>query len=123
MCVDKGSRDLNDLILTLIRDPAFAERVNDIEIECGNSLFQDLLDRYTSGADVPFREVQKGWRNTTQPPWGRSGFYEQLIPLVWAIHQKLPAEMSVTFLPAHPPVPLAPRSPLHRSPHATPSLH
>jgi hypothetical protein len=50
-----GLKDLDDLILTLIRDPGFWKKVNDIEIECGNSLYQNLLDRYTSGADVPFR--------------------------------------------------------------------
>ena len=103
MPADHGLKDLNDLILTLIRDPTFAEKVNDIEIECGNSLFQDLLDRYTSGADVPFREVQKVWRNTTQPPCGRSGFYEQLIPLVRAINQKLPRERALRVLAADPP--------------------
>src|SRR5205807_8683699 len=45
MPADHGLKDLNDLIHTLIRDPTFAKQVNDIEIECGNSLFQDLLDR------------------------------------------------------------------------------
>src|SRR5258708_4911979 len=77
-----GLKDLDDLILTLIRNPAFWNKVNDIEIECGNSLYQDVLDRYTSGADVPFRDVQKVWRNTTQPPCGLSGFYEQIVPLM-----------------------------------------
>jgi len=99
-----GLKDLDDLILTLIRDPNFPKKVNDIEIECGNSLFQDLLDRYTSGADVPFREVQKVWRNTSQPPCGRSGFYEQLVPLVRAINRKLPREKALRVLAADPPI-------------------
>ena len=98
-----GLKDLDDLILTLIRNPAFWKKVNDIEIECGNSLYQDLLDRYTSGADVPFREVQKVWRNTTQPPCGLSGFYEQLVPLVRAINQKLPREKALRVLAGDPP--------------------
>src|ERR1051325_7619703 len=34
-----GLKDLDVLILTLVRNPAFAEKVNDIEIECGNSLY------------------------------------------------------------------------------------
>jgi hypothetical protein len=97
-----GLKDLDDLILTLVRNPAFAKKVNDIEIECGNSLYQDLLDRYTSGADVPFREVQKVWRNTTQPPCGLSGFYEELVPLVRAINQKLPREKALRVLGGDP---------------------
>jgi hypothetical protein len=104
MPADHGLKDLNDLILILIRDPTFAKKVNDIEIECGNSLYQNLLDRYTSGADVPFREVQKVWRNTTQPPCGRSGFYEQLVPLVRAINQRLPRERALRVLAADPPI-------------------
>src|SRR5207253_11365139 len=61
-----GLKDLDDLILTLVLNPGFWKKVNDIEIECGYSLYQNLLDGYTSGADVPFREVQKAWRNTTR---------------------------------------------------------
>jgi hypothetical protein len=98
-----GLKDLDDLILALVRNPSFSKKVNDIEIECGNSLYQDLLDRYTSGADVPFREVQKVWRNTTQPPCGLSGFYEQLVPLVRAINQKLPRANALRVLAADPP--------------------
>jgi hypothetical protein len=47
MPADHGLKDLDDLILTLIRNPTFSKKVNDIEIECGNSLYQDVLDRYT----------------------------------------------------------------------------
>ena len=58
MPADHGLKDLDDLILTLVRNPAFSKKVNDIEIECGNSLYQDILDRYTTGADVGFRDAQ-----------------------------------------------------------------
>ena len=96
-------KDLDDLILTLVRNPAFWKKVNDVEIECGNSLYQDVLDRYTSGGNVPFQEVQKVWRNTTQPACGLSGFYEQLVPLVRAINQKLPREKGLRVLSGDPP--------------------
>ena len=33
-----GGKDQDDFILSLIRNPAFAEKVNDIAVECGNSL-------------------------------------------------------------------------------------
>ena len=48
--------------LSLIRNPAFSEKVNDIVFESGNSLYQPILDRYIAGEDVPFTEVQKVWR-------------------------------------------------------------
>lgn len=87
-----GMKDVDDFILSLIRNPAFPEKVNDIEVECGNSLYQPILDRYIAGEDVPFTEVRKVWRNTTQPMCGISGFFEQFFPLVRAINQKLPPE-------------------------------
>jgi hypothetical protein len=77
---DHGMRDLDELIFALIRNPAFAAKVNDVVVESGNSLYQSVLDRYVGGEDVPLTEVRKVWRNTTQPicgVWG-FGFFEQL---------------------------------------------
>src|SRR3977135_1438789 len=34
-----GMQALDDFILSLIRNPAFSEKVNDIEVEFGNSLY------------------------------------------------------------------------------------
>ena len=80
-----GMKDLDDFILSLIRNPSFSEKVNDIEVECGNSLYQPVLDRYIAGEDVAFTEVRKVWRNTTVSMCGTSGFYEQFFPLVRSI--------------------------------------
>ena len=96
-------KDVNDFILSLIRDPAFPAKVSDIEVECGNSLYQPVLDRYIAGEDVPFTEVRKVWRNTTQPMCGYSGFFEQLFPLVRAINQKLPTAKRLRVLAGDPP--------------------
>lgn len=99
-----GQKDLDDFILSLIRTPAFTDKVNDIEVECGNSLYQPILDRYIAGDDVSFREAQKVWRNTTQPMCGMSGFFEQFFPLVRAINQKLPPAHRLRVLAGDPPI-------------------
>jgi hypothetical protein len=99
-----GMKDMDDFILTLIRNPAFSEKVNDIVVECGNSLYQPILDRYIAGEDVPFTEVQKVWRNTTQPMCSMSGFFEQFFPLVRAINQKLPSGKRLRVLAGDPPI-------------------
>ena len=39
-----GMKDINDFILSLIRDAAFPVKGNDIAVECGNSLYQPALD-------------------------------------------------------------------------------
>lgn len=52
--------------LALIRDPRFAEVVNDILIETGNSRYQDVVDRYIAGEDVPEDALRRAWLDTTQ---------------------------------------------------------
>jgi hypothetical protein len=97
-----GLKDLDDVIFSLVRNPQFPNKVNDIEMECGNSLYQPVLDRYIAGENVPFTEVRKVWRNTTQPMCGLSGFVEQFYPLVRAINQKLPPAKRLRVLAADP---------------------
>lgn len=99
-----GMQDLNDFILALIRNPAFSEKVNDIEVEFGNSLYQPTLDRYIAGEDVPFTALQKVWRKMGQPASGASGFVEQFFPLVRALNQKLPPERRLRVLAGDPAV-------------------
>jgi hypothetical protein len=99
-----GAKDKDDLILSLIRNPAFLEKVTDIAVECGNSLYQPILDRYIAGEDVSFSEVQKVWRNTTQEMCGWSGFFEQFFPLMRAVNQKLPPGKRLRVLACDPPI-------------------
>ena len=47
----------------LVATPEFANHVDDIVVEFGNSLYQKSVDRYVSGEDIPVDEVQKAWRN------------------------------------------------------------
>src|SRR5580700_6983532 len=87
-----GNKDLDDFILHLVRNPAFADTVNDVAVECGNSLYQPVLARYIAGEDVSLTEVRPVWRNTTQLMCSVSDFYEELFPLIRRINQRLPPE-------------------------------
>jgi hypothetical protein len=99
-----GLKDIDDFIFALIRNPGFPEKVNDIAVECGNSLYQPILDRYIAGEDVPFIEVRRVWRNTTQPMCGTSEFFEELFPLVRRINQKLAPTRRLRMLAGDSPV-------------------
>ena len=98
-----GNKDVDDFILHLVRNPAFPTKVNDIAVECGNSLYQSILDRYIAGEDVPLSEVRQVWRNTTASMCSVSGFYEILFPLVRRINQKLSAK-KIRVLAGDPPL-------------------
>ena len=49
---------------SLVANPEFADRVDDVVMELGNSLYQKSVDRYIAGEAVPIKEVQRAWRNT-----------------------------------------------------------
>jgi hypothetical protein len=61
-----GNLPGHELRLKLIREPGFHRVVRDIVVEFGNSRYQDLMDRYLQGEDVPRDELNKVWRNTAQ---------------------------------------------------------
>jgi hypothetical protein len=60
-----GSKQEYEFLRSLVASPDFEERVDDLVLEYGNSLYQDIVDRYVAGERVPIEEVQKAWRNTT----------------------------------------------------------
>lgn len=73
IALGEGSHgDLNSLNfrLALIRDPRFSQTVNDIVVEAGNSRYQDRIDAYVRGGDVPAAIVREACRNTTNHNWG-----------------------------------------------------
>jgi hypothetical protein len=53
-----------DWYRSLVTTPEFADRVDDIVLEMGNSLYQESVDRYVRGEDIPWEDVQRAWRNT-----------------------------------------------------------
>jgi hypothetical protein len=97
-------KDMDDFILMLIRNPEFPKVVNDIVVECGNALYQPILDRYIAGEDVPFSEARQAWRNSTGIMCDVSGFFEQLFPLVRRINQRLLPTKRLRVVAAGPPV-------------------
>ncbi len=99
-----GNQDLDDFILNLIRNPELPGKINDIVVECGNSLYQPILDRYIAGEDVPLDQARQVWRNTTQPMCSVSAFYEQLFPLVRRINQRLPPGKRFRVVAGDPPI-------------------
>ena len=60
------SKECHQFLRTLIADSRFSTTVDDIVVEFGNPLFQDIADRYVSGQAVSPNELSKVWQNTTQ---------------------------------------------------------
>ncbi|OXM59906.1 hypothetical protein [Amycolatopsis vastitatis] len=100
--VAKSSPDVGTFLFDLVRDPRVPGKVNDIVVECGNSRLQPLLDAYIDGGDVP--DVNRVWRDTTQPSCGFSTFYEQLFALVRQVNTTVPAARKIRVLAGDPPI-------------------
>ena len=83
-----GDRQEYQWLCSLVGTPAFADRVDDIVVEFGNSLYQKSVDRYIAGEDVPLEQVQKAWRNTIGSVGPPSPVYQWFYEAVRAANMK-----------------------------------
>ena len=97
-------QDEADFSLTLIRNPRFAAIVNDIVVECGNPLYQDVLDRYIAGEAVPIEQLQLVWRNTTQPGRCDPRQHLELLDAVRQVNKTLPGAERLRVLAGDSPI-------------------
>jgi hypothetical protein len=79
---DHWRREAGAFYISLVTNPEFPQHANTLVLECGNSLYQPVLDRYENGEDVPFAEISQVWRNTTKVLSWDSPIYANLIAAV-----------------------------------------
>jgi hypothetical protein len=60
-----GSASQHEFIRELVSHSEFGA---DLVIEFANALYQDLLDAYIGGEDIPIGRLSQVWRNTTMSP-------------------------------------------------------
>jgi hypothetical protein len=60
-----GNKQEYEVLRSLVESRVFTDEVDDLVLEYGNALYQDVVDRYIGGEDVPLDEVSNAWRNTT----------------------------------------------------------
>jgi erythromycin esterase-like protein len=91
--------------LALIRDPGFAQTVNDIAIEVGNARFQDLADRYVNGGAVTLTELRVVWQESTQVQLALDQpHFDELFETVRNVNAKVPPARRLRVLLADPPI-------------------
>jgi hypothetical protein len=99
-----GCQELYDFIATLIRDADLPNKVNDIVVEFGNALYQDVADRYVSGQSVTSMELRRVWRNHTNPIVFDSPVYETFFESVRELNKTLPEGKRLRVLLGDPPI-------------------
>jgi hypothetical protein len=99
-------QEFHDAVLLLLADQRIQDAVDDIVVEFGNALYQDVIDRFVAGAMVNDNDLRAVWRNTTQSPletWD-SPIYERFYRMVRAINWARPAGRQLRVHLGDPPI-------------------
>jgi hypothetical protein len=101
-----GSQADQDLRFQVIHSKAFARKARIIAVEGLNAFYQDDLDRYIRGEDVPLEQVQRVWRDSTGifiGPVIRTA-YQQFLSEVRSVNRGLPDRAKLRVIAADPPL-------------------
>ena len=102
-----GKEEDRDLQVELIRSPDLRQKARNIVVEWGNSLYQDILDRYVKGEVVPEAELKKVWRDTTQSPVVDTCDLNNpplLLTEIRSLNKRLPMALKLRVLAGDPPI-------------------
>jgi hypothetical protein len=91
--------------LTLLRDASIQAAADDIVTECGNSRYQDVIDRYVAGEDTPIETLRRVWEDSiVASPACDSRVYRELFTAVREINAKKPPERRLRVVLGGPPI-------------------
>ena len=103
-----GHTDGNEvqaLLRALVKDPRFAATVNDIVVEFGSSRYQDVMDCYIRGEDVPKSALQRAWLDAVQGGTALDNDNTALFfSAVREANATVPAERRIRVLLGDPPI-------------------
>ncbi|HEY7189691.1 MAG TPA: hypothetical protein VH436_24205 [Vicinamibacterales bacterium] len=91
--------------VSLLHDRRFTDVVNDIVVESGTARYQDAMDRYVRGEDVPDQVMRELRENTVvaTPVWDRP-IYAEFFTEVRNVNRSLPRDRQVRVLLGDPPI-------------------
>jgi hypothetical protein len=79
--------------------------VNDVVVEFGNARYQDRVDRFVRGEDVPYESLRRVWLDTTQAqPASDTPQAEELIRTIRAVNALRSRERQIRVLLGDPPI-------------------
>lgn len=100
-----GNEQAHAFRVALLRDPRFAATVNDVVVECGTARYQEVMDKFIRGGDVPEATLRRAWEDTTNAsPMCERPIYADYFRAVRALNASLPADRQVRVLLGEPPI-------------------
>jgi hypothetical protein len=93
------------LLMSLVRHADFPAAGADLVVECGSARYQDVMDRFVAGQDVPYEVLRRAWEDTTQPHAGcDTPIHEELYRAVRAVNTALSNGQRVRVVLGDPPI-------------------
>jgi hypothetical protein len=98
-----GNVQLQAFLLALIRNPRFPTSVNDVVIETASARYQDAIDRFVRGEEVPNDVLRRAWEDHTVP--NNLGLHtEEMLRVVRTVNVSLPDARTVRVIAGDPPI-------------------
>lgn len=98
-----GNVQVQAFLLSLVRDPRFAEIANDVVMEAASARYQDAIDRFVGGGDVEPSVLRQAWENHTVPnSLGTQA--EELIRAVRVVNLSLTGPKRLRVIAGDPPI-------------------
>ena len=85
-----GHVELHEALIELMADPGVQAVVDDWVVEFGNGFYQEVVDRYIRGDEVPQASVRLAWRNAVISPntvWD-SPVYERFFQAIREVNRE-----------------------------------
>jgi hypothetical protein len=100
-----GNEQAHAFRLALLRDPRFADTVNDIVVESGSANDQAVADRFVRGEDVPPNALRDLLEQSAgaAPAWERP-IYVEFFQAVRDVNRSRPADRKLRVLLGDPPI-------------------
>jgi hypothetical protein len=92
-------------VASLIRDPRFATTAVDVVMENASARYQEVMDRFVGGEEVPYTELRRVWDDTTQPQaMNAPGEIPEIYRALRDVNRTLPAARRHRALLGDPPI-------------------
>lgn len=98
------NQQVHDFIVSLVRDPRFLQKVDDIVVEFGSARYQDLMDRYVAGEPVSPEDLRRVWRDTVNILVWDAPVYQRFFETVRTVNRIRPPASRLRVLLADPPL-------------------
>jgi hypothetical protein len=100
-----GNEQVHAFRLSLIRDPRLAGIVNDVVIEFGTARYQDVIDRFIRGEEVPYASLRRVWEDTTQIEFDWDlPIYEEFLRAIRDVNSTRPPAQRLRVVLGDPPM-------------------